>query len=91
MSRWRVGPVWWLVAFSPLLIFLTVDLGMSVFRGSVLIVAVWHGLFDYVTACTECKSGLIAAVLSMVVMVWAVLILIVCRGTNLSRAEKQVL
>lgn len=48
-------------------------------------------LFDYVTACTECKSGLIAAVLSMVVMVWAVLILIVCRGTNLSRAEKQVL
>jgi hypothetical protein len=59
--------------------------------GSILIVAVWHGLFDYVTACTECKSGLTAAVVSTLVMVWAVLILIFCSSATLSRKQKQVL
>jgi uncharacterized protein len=59
--------------------------------GSIVIVAVWHGLFDYVTACTECKSGLIAAVLSTVVMIWAALIIPVFKLPNLSRQPKQVI
>jgi membrane protease YdiL (CAAX protease family) len=59
--------------------------------GSILLVAVWHGLFDYVTACTECKAGLIAAVLSTAVMIWAVVIVPVFRPQNLSRQAKHVL
>jgi membrane protease YdiL (CAAX protease family) len=59
--------------------------------GSVLIVAVWHGLFDYVTACTQCKSGLIAATLSTLVMIWAVIVVAVFKPTKLSRQEKHVL
>ncbi len=59
--------------------------------GSILIVAVWHGLFDYVTACTECKSGLTAAVISSLVMVWAVIVFVIYKPANLSRRAKQVL
>jgi len=60
-------------------------------RGSVLMVALWHGLFDYTTACVECKSGLIAATLSTLVMVWAVVVVVVFKPTNLSRERKHVL
>jgi membrane protease YdiL (CAAX protease family) len=59
--------------------------------GSVLIVAVWHGLFDYVTACTQCKSGLISATLSTFVMIWAVVVVAVFKPTSLSRKERHVL
>ncbi len=60
-------------------------------RGSVLLVAVWHGLFDYVTACTECKTGVIAAVVSTLVMVWAVVVVVVFKPENLSRRKKQTI
>ena len=59
--------------------------------GSILIVAVWHGLFDYVTACTECKSGLIAVTASTFVMVWAVVVVVFFKRTNLSLKEKHIL
>lgn len=59
--------------------------------GSVLIVAVWHGLFDYVTACTECKSGPVAATVSTLVMVWAVVVFFAFKPTNLSRSERHAL
>ena len=59
--------------------------------GSILIVAVWHGLFNYTTGCTECKAGVVSAILSTVVMVWAVLVVIIFRPANLSRAKKQVI
>jgi uncharacterized protein len=59
--------------------------------GSIMIVAVWHGLFDYVTACTECKSGLIAAALSTVVMIWAVVVIPLFKPGNLSHQERQKL
>jgi len=52
--------------------------------GSILIVAIWHGLFDYVTACTECKSGLVAALVSTLVMLWAVLVVVIYKSENLS-------
>ena len=58
--------------------------------GSILIVAVWHALFDYVTACTACKSGAIAATLSTLVMVWAVTVVLLFKPATLSRSPKQV-
>jgi len=59
--------------------------------GSILIVAVWHGLFDYVTACTECKSGLIAATVSTLVMIWAVVVIAFYKPANLSHKERHTL
>jgi membrane protease YdiL (CAAX protease family) len=59
--------------------------------GSILIVAVWHGLFDYVTACTECKSGLIAATVSTLVMIWAVVVVVVFKTPNLSSKDRHVI
>jgi hypothetical protein len=52
--------------------------------GSVLMVAVWHGAFNTVTACIACKSGLIAPIVSTVVMVWAVNIAIDYQKTHSS-------
>jgi membrane protease YdiL (CAAX protease family) len=59
--------------------------------GSGLITAIWHGLFNYTTACISCKTGLIAAVISALVMVWAVLIVVIFKPNNLSRSERQVI
>ncbi len=59
--------------------------------GSILIVAIWHGLFDYVTACTECKSGLIAATVSTLVMIWAALVVVLFKSSNLSSKERQMM
>lgn len=58
--------------------------------GSILIVAVWHGLFNYTTGCTECKAGVVSAVLSTLVMVWAVLVVVIFRPVNLSRAQREI-
>lgn len=58
--------------------------------GSILLVAVWHGLFDYVSACTECKSGVIAASVSTVVMVWAIVLVLLYTRKNLSTGQKQI-
>jgi hypothetical protein len=44
--------------------------------GSVLIVALWHGAFNYTTACTSCGSAPATAAVSALVMVWAVLVLL---------------
>ena len=41
-------------------------------RGSVLMVALWHGTYNFTTACATCKTGLSAAIISTLVMVWAV-------------------
>ena len=59
--------------------------------GSILVVAVWHGLFDYVTACSECKSGLIAAAVSTLVMIWAVVVVVMFKTPNLSSKERHVI
>jgi membrane protease YdiL (CAAX protease family) len=40
--------------------------------GSVLLLAVWHAAFNFVTGCVACKTGVAAAVVSTLVMVWAV-------------------
>jgi len=57
--------------------------------GSILLVAVWHGAFNFVTGCLACKTGLAAAVVSTLVMVWAVVVVVWFKPATLSRAGKQ--
>ncbi|RLC75834.1 MAG: CPBP family intramembrane metalloprotease [Chloroflexi bacterium] len=59
--------------------------------GSILLVAVWHGAFNFVTGCVTCKTGVAAAVLSTLVMVWAVVVVLWFKPATLARADKQVL
>lgn len=59
--------------------------------GSVLMTAVWHGLFNYTTACTSCKTGLIAAVISTVVMAWAVVVVVWFQPAEFVHARKQTI
>jgi membrane protease YdiL (CAAX protease family) len=58
-------------------------------RGSILMVALWHGSFNFVTG-SQAGEGVIAAILSTVVMVWAALLIIWFKPANLSRLKKQV-
>jgi hypothetical protein len=58
--------------------------------GSILILAIWHGSFNFVTACSVCKTGVSSAVVSTLVMVWAVLVVLIYKPAKLSHAEKQV-
>lgn len=60
-------------------------------NGSVLMTALWHGAFNFTTACVSCKSGIGAAAVSTAVMMWAVLIVLIFKPVNLSRSRKQVL
>jgi membrane protease YdiL (CAAX protease family) len=53
--------------------------------GSILLVALWHGTFNFTTACSSCKTGLLAAVISTLVMVWAVAIVLFYRSRTFSR------
>jgi membrane protease YdiL (CAAX protease family) len=58
--------------------------------GSVLLVAVWHGAFNFVTGCVACKTGVGAAVVSTLVMVWAVVIVVWFKPATLSRLDQRV-
>ena len=51
--------------------------------GSVLAVAIWHALFDFFSA-TEATDGLMNAVMSTVVMFWAIAIVILCDRSTLT-------
>ena len=53
--------------------------------GSVLLVAVWHAAFNFVTGCVACKTGVAAAVVSTLVMVWAVVVVVWFKPASLSR------
>ena len=44
-------------------------------RDSILIVAVWHACFNFVTASTV-DTGVLPALLRVIVIVWAVLVII---------------
>lgn len=59
--------------------------------GSILMVAMWHGIFNFTTACITCKTGIIAAAISTMVMVWSVLVVVLFKPAMLSRSEKQVI
>jgi membrane protease YdiL (CAAX protease family) len=57
-------------------------------QGSILMVALWHGTFNFITA-SKAGEGVIAAVLSTLVIVWSVFIIVLFKPANLSHLEKQ--
>jgi CAAX protease family protein len=57
-------------------------------RGSLVPVVVFHALFDLLSASSAGGSSA-AAIMSAVPMIWAVLVVILYKPTNLSRSEKQ--
>lgn len=59
--------------------------------GSVLMTILWHGLYNYATACTVCKTGVSAALISTLVMIWAVLIVAIFKPATLSNRGKSTL
>lgn len=59
-------------------------------EGSVLMVAVWHGVFDFISA-SKASDGYIAALMTAAIMIWAVVIVIVYKPANLSRHPKHTL
>ena len=58
-------------------------------NGSILIVAIWHGCFNFISA-SDAGNGILAAVVSTIVMIWAVLVIVIFKPENLSRHEKIV-
>ncbi|MFN2302203.1 MAG: CPBP family intramembrane glutamic endopeptidase [Anaerolineales bacterium] len=59
--------------------------------GSVLLTAIWHGLFNATTACTTCKTSMLAAIISTLVMVWAVVVVIWFKPFKLLHAKQQII
>lgn len=59
-------------------------------KGSILILALWHGLFDFFSA-AKVSDGIIAAIMSTVFMIWAVVVVVVYKPAHLAREPKQVL
>lgn len=58
-------------------------------RGSLLMVILWHGGFNFITA-SAAGAGMAAAVESVFVIVLAVVIVALCRPANLSFSGKQM-
>ena len=56
--------------------------------GSLLAVALWHGSFNFITA-SAAGEGLGAAIMSTLVMVWAIVLIFLYKPANLSTHEKQ--
>ena len=59
-------------------------------QGSVFIVAIWHTVFDLLSA-AKISEGTIAMIMSIGVMVWAVVVLVWFKPKNLARAERHTL
>lgn len=57
--------------------------------GSVLLLAIWHGCFNFITASTA-GNGLLAAIVSALVMVWAVVVVVKFKPATLSQSAKVV-
>lgn len=58
--------------------------------GSILMVILFHGVFNFTTAAKEAKSGVIAAVISTMVMIWAIVVVFLYKRENLSTHAKHV-
>jgi membrane protease YdiL (CAAX protease family) len=55
--------------------------------GSILIVAIWHGCFNFMSA-SNAGNGILAAVVSTIVMIWAVVVILIFKSENLSDQDK---
>lgn len=58
-------------------------------EGSILIVAIFHGCFNYISS-SNAGNGLPATVISIIVMVWALVVVVVYRPKTLSSKGKFV-
>jgi membrane protease YdiL (CAAX protease family) len=56
-------------------------------HGSVFIIILWHGFFDFITA-SKAGEGTTAMIMSIFVMVWAVLVVILYKPASLSPENK---
>jgi len=52
--------------------------------------AVWHGVFDFLSA-SEGSDGAMAALMSAAIMIWAVVIVVAFKPANLARRDKHTL
>lgn len=59
--------------------------------GSILMVALWHGAFNFTTACIECKTSVTTTIMSVVIMIWALLLVIHYLQPKPGSVEKEVL
>jgi hypothetical protein len=50
---------------------------------------IWHGAFNFITA-SKAGEGLSAAILSTLVMVWAILVILIYKPANLSSQPRQI-
>ena len=57
--------------------------------GSVLIAAIWHGCLNTMSG-SSAGDGMLAAIVSTLVMVWAVIVVLVFKPASLSRRPKVV-
>ena len=57
-------------------------------RGSLLMVILFHALFDFLSV-SRAGGGTVAAIMSAGVMIWAVLVVILFKPANLSHEKKQ--
>jgi hypothetical protein len=76
---------------------ISLDAGTIVFawlynssQGSVLMIVLWHGFFDFITA-SKAGEGSAAIIMSAMVMTWAVVVVFVYKPARLSSEEKHVL
>jgi len=57
-------------------------------KGSVVVCAVWHGMYNLTTACGPCTEGWAAPVISTLVMVLAVLVVVLFKPSDLSTRKR---
>ena len=68
-----IAAIWFLSIMAAAIVFTWLFNGS---RGSILIVILFHGTFNFVTA-SSIGNGLVATLLSILVMVWAVIVVFV--------------
>lgn len=59
--------------------------------GSLLMVIIWHGLFNFTTASKASKAGFLSALISTLVIVWAIMVVIWFKPASLSHRTKQII
>ncbi len=89
ISLGPVGTVFWIIGLMFGSVLLTWLYNSS--RGSILMVAVWHGTYNLFTAAAGQAAGMTAGIISMFVMVWVVIIIITFRPKHLSHCERQTM
>jgi hypothetical protein len=54
-------------------------------------VALWHGAFNFTTACIECKTSVTTIMMSVAIMIWALLLVIHYLQAKPGGVEKEAL